>query len=490
MLRLSKIGRFGNSEQFTPAAGAYGLMPFRFERLSDEHVLVVTESGQYAVIGARELNAFVAKKLPSSNSIYRKLRTIGALVDDSTTVNARLEILRLRSKYQDLPSFTGLHMMVVTLRCNQSCPYCQVSRQSENKSLFDMSVDNADRALDHIFRSPNPYIKIEFQGGESLLNFDLIKYVVGQAQAMNRFAGKNLAFVAATNMTYITDEIIEFFGENRIFFSTSLDGPADLHNTNRPYKGNDAYRVVCDNIRIVQQRLGKDSVSALMTTTAGSLPRHKEIVDKYVEMGFDGIFLRPLSPYGFAIKTKSYYQYSAEEWFDFYAATLEYIIQLNLCGVRFIEFYTSILLQKIVCLQNTGFVNLQSPAGNGTMGVIYDYNGNVYGSDEGRMMAQMQDERFLLGHVKDPYEHLFLGNKLVELIDETISQSLPQCSDCAFLPWCGTDPDYHWSTQKDVVGHKAFSGFCHKNTQIFKHLIALLETDPARANVLNSWLPC
>ena len=41
-----------------------------------------------------------------------------------------------------------------------------------------------------------------------------------------------------------------------------------------------------------------------MTTTKLSLGRVREIIDEYVAQGFRGIFLRPMSPYGFAVKTK------------------------------------------------------------------------------------------------------------------------------------------------------------------------------------------
>ena len=46
-----------------------------------------------------------------------------------------------------------------------------------------------------------------------------------------------------------------------------------------------------------------------MTTTEASLDRVEEIVDEYLKQGLDGIFLRPLSPYGFAIKTKQFHKY-------------------------------------------------------------------------------------------------------------------------------------------------------------------------------------
>lgn len=491
-LALTKKGRFKSSEELTPAPEGYSLLPFRFERSrsKDQEVILVNECGEYMLLNDHDLEDFVNHRLSPNSSAYTRLRRSGFLVDSESTSSARLSALKLRTRYKYLPEFTGLHMFVVTLRCNQSCPYCQVSRQSEDRAAFDMSVSTAEKALRHVFKSPNINIKIEFQGGESLLNFDLIKFIFARANELNIELPqpKNLQFVAATNLTFLTKEIIDFFGANDILFSTSIDGPEDIHNSNRPYKGANAFNTVCENIRLIQRTLGHDKVSALMTTTARSIGRVEQIVDQYVALGFEGIFLRPLSPYGFAIKTKTYYDYSAEEWFQFYAEGLEYILRLNKNGLRFTEYYTSLLLQKMTSHNNTGYVNLQSPAGSGIMGVIYDYNGKIYASDEGRMMAQMQDDSFCIGSVDDTFEEVFLGERLFGMLDESISQSSPQCSDCAFLPWCGSDPEYHWSTQRDAVGHKAFSGFCKKNMAIFHHLIERLERNDEYSKILRSWV--
>ena len=64
--------------------------------------------------------------------------------------------------------------------------------------------------------------------------------------------------------------------------------------------------------------LGVDQVSALMTTTEKSLSQPREIIDEYLRLGFNGIFLRSLSPYGFAIKTNRFQSYDTERWLDFY----------------------------------------------------------------------------------------------------------------------------------------------------------------------------
>ncbi len=65
-------------------------------------------------------------------------------------------------------------MIVPTLRCNAKCIYCQVSSKSAEALKYDMNEATAKRIVDLIFLSPSPGIKIEFQGGEPLLNFKLV----------------------------------------------------------------------------------------------------------------------------------------------------------------------------------------------------------------------------------------------------------------------------------------------------------------------------
>ena len=54
-----------------------------------------------------------------------------------------------------------------------------------------------------------------------------------------------------------------------------------------------------------------------MTTTEASLDRVEDVVDEYLRLNLDGIFLRPLSPYGFAVKTKAFRKYDASDWLGF-----------------------------------------------------------------------------------------------------------------------------------------------------------------------------
>ena len=77
-------------------------------------------------------------------------------------------------------------MMVVTLRCNQRCEYCQVSCADKDVHDYDMSKDTAMKVIDMIFQSPTKRPKIEFQGGEPLLNWDVVVASVLYAEELAR----------------------------------------------------------------------------------------------------------------------------------------------------------------------------------------------------------------------------------------------------------------------------------------------------------------
>jgi radical SAM protein with 4Fe4S-binding SPASM domain len=226
-----------------------------------------------------------------------------------------------------------------------------------------------------------------------------------------------------------------------------------------------------------------------MTTTEASLLCPEEIVDEYVRQGFSSIFLRPLSPYGFAVKTGMVRKYTTEQWLEFYRRALAHIIELNHGGTPFREEYSSLILRKMLTPFPTGYVDLQSPAGIGIAGLVFNYDGDIYASDEARMLAESGDRRFRLGNLEaDSFEDVMLSDTLGNLLAETMTEGVPMCEDCGFQPYCGSDPVYHHATQGDAVGFKPSSGFCRKNMEVMRHLIRLLEDDERAASVLRAWL--
>lgn len=464
----------------------YQLLPFRFSELDAERYILTNLSGEYLLAPRSIMADFVEHRLPPTDPIYIELRARHFLIDDKTNIAPDLLAIKVRTRYEKLAEFTTLHIFVVTLRCEHSCAYCQVSRQSENKSKFDMSEEDARAAIDLVLRAPAKNLKIEFQGGEPLLNFELIKFIVKEVKARN--TDKIFAFVIATNLALINEDILEFCREHKILISTSLDGPRALHNKNRPRPGRDSYEKAVAGINMVRRYLGREQVSALMTTTEASLAFGKEIIDEYLVQGFNGIFLRPLSPYGFAIKTKSYLAYNTDRWLDFYRESINYIVDLNRQGIFFQEYYAATILTKMFTSSDPGYVDLMSPSGIGIAAVVYNYDGAVYASDEARMLAEMGETKFKLGQLnKNSYEEIFLSPNLLDPLEESFAFSAPMCNDCAYEPYCGADPVFHYGMYKDYLGRKPESEFCRRNMATFQFLIKRMDEDPFVKRLFLSW---
>lgn len=483
--------RFRGLESYLPHPDTsnHHLLPFRFIKLDGDRYLLSNFVGEHLVIPHETLRQLIKHELTPQSQYYDDLKSRHFLLDSDSRVALDLLAVKYRTKQQLLANFTALFLFVVSLRCDHSCPYCQVSRQSTDRHSFDMQLEHAELAIEFLFRSPAPIIKIEFQGGEPLLNFELIRQIVLRSKERNQSAGKVLEFVIASNLVFLTDEMLEFCAEHGITFSTSLDGPPELHNRNRPRPGSDSYEKATDGIRRIRARLGPESVAALMTTTEESLRFPREIVDEYLRQGFHSIFLRPISPYGFAIKTGQAARYGVDRWLKFYREALAYILELNDAGRQFREDYTSLLLRKILTPFPTGYVDLQSPAGMGISCLVFNYDGGIYASDEARMLAEMGDRTFLLGHLaEDCYEDVMLSPKLIDTLEQTMTEGMPMCQDCGFQPYCGSDPVHHYATQCDVVGFKPTSTFCQRNMEVLRHVFRLLEDDPGAANVLKSWI--
>jgi radical SAM protein with 4Fe4S-binding SPASM domain len=174
----------------------------------------------------------------------------------------------------------------------------------------------------------------------------------------------------------------------------------------------------------------------------------------------------------------------------FYKTGLDHILEINRQGYHLVEVYTKILLTKILTPYGTGFVDLQSPAGAGWNVLVYNYDGDVYISDESRMLAEMNDFTFRLGNVhQHSRRDLFGGDAFLEAQQTSCNQSLPGCSDCAFQTYCGSDPIFNHATQGDSFGFRPTSAFCHRNMSVLKHLFRMIaENDPDTMRIFWSWL--
>lgn len=471
---------------------AYRFLPFHFLR-NDRFVLLTTDAGNFHFLNHKDFDLFVQKFIDKTSSVFQDLKAKGFLTDGSLSKALDLEATKYRTKKRHLEDFTSLHMFVLTRRCNQRCVYCHASSlEEDDRAVPDMDAETARKCVDLAFSSPSDTIKIEFQGGEPTLNFPTLKEIVRYANSVNESKGKNLEFVLCTNLNYLSEDQLDFIREYKIDISTSLDGPDKLHDLCRiKSDGSGTHKQFCTNLSRVVEVIGKDRVSCLLTIHKGNLQNLGNVIEEYLRLGLGSIFLRDINPFGFADEKRDLVAYETDDFIEAYNITLDRIIRLNLEGRHFPEMFATLLLTRILTPFSTGFVDLQSPAGAGISGVIYDTSGKVFVSDEARMLfASTGDDFFCLGNAHtDSWVQIFGGEKLREVVGQSCIESLPGCAWCAYQPYCGTDPIKNYKQYGDLISFKPTDDFCRKNKAIFTVLFDYLES--AENDVLDvfwSWI--
>lgn len=464
----------------------YRLLPFQMDRMQSGHYLCSSIAGDHVILQRETLCSVIDGTLPREHQDAQDLMAGLFLSTDGGHAEVDLLATRLRTRLHERRSLASLHIVVATLRCANACGYCQVSRVHPEARGKDLSDDNADRTADLIMSCPSSRIKVEFQGGEALLNMPVVQRIVERCDAAAAFSGKLVSYVIATSLSHLTDANLDFFAARQVHISTSLDGPQWLHDRNRPSPTGSGWLTTVAGIERCRRRLGHDCVSALMTTARTSLAHADAIVDQYQELGFHSIFLRWLNPFGDAVRHRQRLSYTALEWLTFWQRALDRVLSWNDRGYPMREEFTCLLLRRMLSPHPAGFVDLDSPTGSGTSVLVYNYDGSIYVSDEGRMLAEIGDQTFRLGHVQThTYAQIMDNPTLRNMVSATMLETTPRCDRCACLPWCGVDPVVNHATQGDIRGCRPTSDHCQRMEGAFHYVVGLLR-GPHR-DLLLSW---
>jgi len=465
---------------------------FRFRHVGGR-VVLTNDLGEWMVVSATEFDDFVAGRCGPGHPVIDGMRARGFLLQ-SLDVEKAVERYRLRH------SFVGraphLHIVVVTLRCNEVCAYCHASREPMKQAGADMTVATAKRVVDMIFRSPSHQIAIEFQGGEPLASFETLRFIVEYAEERNATEHRDLGFFLVSNLALLDERKLGFLLDHDVLLCTSLDGPAWLHDDLRKLGGGSAHAQAVSWIRRIAEEYrarGRDPdlwhVDALFTTTRQAFGHVREIVDEYVRLGIKTIHVRPLNPMGFAARTWEKIGYGPEEFVAFWKECLDYIIELNLRGVEIIERGSALLLARILRDDDHGYVDLRSPCGAGIGQIAYAQDGRIYTCDEGRMVARMGDDMFEIGDVERSSFSDVVGHECVRAIGvASCLEALPGCRYCAYLPYCGVCPVVNYVSQGDIFGQRPTSDRCRMNMFALDQLFDILASgDQGVRRVLERW---
>lgn len=208
---------------------------------------------------------------------------------------------------QSVPGVFPLQTLVLNLtnQCNLSCQYCyefgaDKVATPEGKPKF-MDFETAKSSVDFLLEQSTGRRKVHvtFFGGETLMNFPVLKQVVGYANEQAASRGLQMDFSLTTNATLLTPAIIEFLSRNRIGVTVSMDGPKELHDKLRVFaNGKGSYDIIEPKVRALIQNHRTRPITARVTLTSGvtdvvAIFRHLTQDLGFHEVGFAPVTTSP-----------------------------------------------------------------------------------------------------------------------------------------------------------------------------------------------------
>jgi uncharacterized protein len=205
---------------------------------------------------------------------------------------------------QDLPDKFPLQTMVLNLtnQCNLSCGYCYEFGEDkvatpDGKPKF-MSWETAQLAVDHLFieSAGRRAIHVTFFGGETLMNFPLLKRVVEYGNEKATQEGRSIDYSLTTNATLLTPAIIEFLAENHVGVTVSMDGPKEMNDALRVFaNGKGSYDIIAPKVRALLDAHKTRPIAARVTLTAQVTDVIRIFRHLKQDMGFHEVGFAPVT---------------------------------------------------------------------------------------------------------------------------------------------------------------------------------------------------
>jgi uncharacterized protein len=179
----------------------------------------------------------------------------------------------------------------LTNNCNLKCSYCYIGE----KNGEEMKDETKEKIVDFISlkseiekrkKSERKHINIVYFGGEPLLRFDLITFFTKEIK--KKIKGIPIFFHMTTNGTLLTKEIINYFKENQLPVTLSVDGIPEVHDYYRKFKnGKGSWATIEKRVGTLLKEL-PDSYARL-TFTSQTVPYLRKSVRFLVDLGFKNI---------------------------------------------------------------------------------------------------------------------------------------------------------------------------------------------------------
>ncbi|NTV40871.1 MAG: radical SAM protein [Candidatus Moranbacteria bacterium] len=162
----------------------------------------------------------------------------------------RTSFLGEKNTVKDVPSVLNIFFPG---KCNLQCAYCFVHKDSKN--FIDIDEKAIKKVIDIFLNYPSRKKVLSFNGGEPLLEWELLKRLCEYSKMGAMKRSVFLDIVIVTNGTLLSKKNVDFFKKNNISVRISIDGNKQTHDSVRPFKGKNrksSFDSIMKNIKAIE----------------------------------------------------------------------------------------------------------------------------------------------------------------------------------------------------------------------------------------------
>ena len=252
--------------------------------------------------------------------------------------------------------------MLLTNDCNLACSYCFESNKGKDYMPKEMALD----ILKATYNQVDPMVGIftlNMFGGEPLMNWDTFKAVCDYVLENNL----KIRITATTNLTLLTDEMIDYIDELSIPILVSVDGIKEVHDKHRC---NSFDKVIENMKKLIDRDLGY-LIEARMTVAPDTAKYMYESVKMLVDLGINNIANVPASDLDWDTQSIQDYKDNYEKILDMYIDILNDETNKRNISLYKVDQALNLALEPIK--EDTSMCNIGNPRW-----VIVDWKGDIW----------------------------------------------------------------------------------------------------------------
>lgn len=252
--------------------------------------------------------------------------------------------------------------MLLTNDCNLACSYCFESNKGKDYMPKEMALDILKATYNQVDPMAGIFTLNMF-GGEPLMNWETFKAVCDYVLENNL----KIRITATTNLTLLTDEMIDYIDELSIPVLVSVDGIKEVHDKHRC---NSFDKVIENMKKLIDRDLGY-LIEARMTVAPDTAKYMYESVKMLVDLGINNIANVPASDLEWDAQSIQDYKDNYEKILDMYIDILNDETNKRNISLYKVDQALNLALEPIK--EDTSMCNIGNPRW-----VIVDWKGDIW----------------------------------------------------------------------------------------------------------------